>query len=77
MPGLEHKLTKLGYRKYTDFIYVKHIRNLEYLKVDLEVDISTLTGRISTDTKYYFIKEANDFMKAFHQLQEDLKELVH
>lgn len=75
MTRLENKLAELGYIKYTNFIYVKHIRNLEYLKVDLEIDISTLTGRISTDTKYYFKKEAKEFVKAFNQLQHDLEVL--
>ncbi len=75
MSKLEEKLNELGYCKYTNFIYVKFIRNSEYLKVDLEIDISTLTGRMSTDTKYYFEKEANDFIKAFNTLQQDLKVL--
>ena len=75
MTKLEKKLIELGYWKYTDFIYVKFMRNLEYLEADLEICISDLTGRISTNTEYYFIKEANDFVKAFNQLQSDLEVL--
>ena len=75
MSKLEEKLNELGYCKYTDFIYVKFMRELKHLRVDLEIDISTLTGRISTNTKYYFEKEANDFIKAFNQLQQDLEVL--
>lgn len=75
MTKLEEKLIELGYRKYTDFIYAKYLRNLEYLKVDLEINISTLTGRIDTETRHYFIKEANDFVKAFNILQKDLEVL--
>lgn len=72
---LEEKLNELGYCKFSDFIYIKYMRELKYLRVDLEIDISTLTGRISTNTKYYFEKEANDFIKAFNTLQQDLKVL--
>ena len=74
---LEEKLNELGYWKYTDFIYVKFMRNLEHLEVDLEINISNLTGRlkIGTNTEYYFIKGANDFVQAFNQLQQDLEVL--
>ena len=75
MTKLEEKLEELGYCKYIDFIYVKLIRNLEYLKVVLEIDISTLTGRINTNTNYYSKKEGNDFVKAFNILQQDLEVL--
>ena len=75
MSKLEEKLNELGYLKYNSFIYIKYMRELKYLRVDLEIDISTLTGRISTDTKYYFEKEANDFIKAFNTLQQDLEVL--
>ena len=73
MNKLEEKLNELGYWKYTDFIYVKFMRNLEYLEIDLEIDISTLTGRVNTNTTYYTEIEANDFIKAFNTLQQDLK----
>ncbi len=74
MTKLEEKLNELGYLKYSDFIYIKYMR-LKYLRVDLEIDISTLTSRISTNTKYYFEKEANDFVEAFNTLQQDLEVL--
>ena len=75
MTKLEEKLNELGYLKYSNFVYIKYMRELKYLRVDLEIDISALTGRISTDTKYYFEKEANDFIKAFNTLQQDLEVL--
>lgn len=75
IPKLEEKLNELGYCKYTDFIYIKYMGGLQHLRVNLEIDISSLIGRISTDTKYYFEKEANDFIKAFNTLQQDLEVL--
>ena len=75
MSRLKDKLEELGYVKITDFIYIKYLRNLDYLKVDLEICVSTFTGRLSTDTTYYGLKEANDFIKAYNQLQKDLEVL--
>ena len=75
MTKLEEKLNELGYLKYSNSIYIKYMKELKYLRVDLEIDISSLIGRISTDTKYYFEKEANDFVQAFNQLQRDLEVL--
>lgn len=75
MSKLEEKLIELGYCKYSNSIYVKLMTNLGYLKINLEIDISNLTGRISTNTKYYFEKEAKTFVEAFNVLQNDLEVL--
>lgn len=39
IPKLEEKLNELGYLKYSNSIYIKYMRELKYLMVDLEIDI--------------------------------------